>query len=525
MEASRVQRYLSAVVMVFAMTTFAGINEAAASTIEKWLIMPGPVVEGHAKFEETCDACHDPVTDRPQFELCTACHEDIGKDLADYKGFHGRLSETQRIECASCHAEHEGRDFEIVLLDEASFDHNLTDFELHGAHVEVACGDCHASGERHRDAGQTCFDCHRKDDPHERQLGDGCGNCHSVNNWTEAIFDHDLARFPLTGAHTTVECGACHVTEDFRDAGTECIDCHRQDDVHKGRNGTACLDCHVTDSWTNLTFNNLAVTGFALDGGHGGLACTDCHQAKDYLDLGGSTCNSCHVNDDVHEGRNGTDCASCHIVQSWKTTDFDHDRRTDFALPAGHRDLECTACHVGSVHDPIPRDCGGCHVEDDPHMGQLGTACEGCHAPDTWTARLWFDHDLTAFPLLGAHADTACDECHASAKFHDADDSCISCHRDDDPHDGGLGDQCDACHNPSTWEAWVFDHSLTNFELTGAHETLNCNDCHSDPGGKDPQISGDCVSCHRRDDPHAGRFGKNCANCHSTSNFTRIEGM
>ena len=522
-----IQRLLLGVAAVLVTMSCISPPSAQASTIEKWLVMPGPVVESHAEFEDECGACHNPATDQPQHELCVACHEDVGLDLSRYEGFHGHLLETERFECASCHAEHEGRDFKIVHLDEANFDHNQTDFELHGAHTDVACVDCHAPNERHRDAGTMCFDCHQKDDPHERRLGDACDSCHNVNNWFDTTFDHNLSAFPLTGAHKTVECNACHLSSDFTDAGTECIDCHREDDVHKGRNGTQCVDCHSTTSWSDLSFNHLAVTGFALDFGHSGLACMDCHRAKDYLDLDGSTCNSCHAADDVHEGRNGTDCASCHNVRNWRTTSFDHQTDTDFPLPAGHTDLACSSCHTSNVHDPVPRDCGGCHADDDPHEGQLGPRCEGCHVPDHWTARLWFDHDLTTFPLLGSHADVACDECHASAKFKDAQESCFDCHQDDDPHQGGLGPECGDCHNPSTWQSWVFDHNTqTSFPLTGAHEPLSCNDCHTGSTTTDnAAISDGCVSCHRRDDPHAGRFGNNCENCHTTDTFLRIEGM
>ena len=226
MERQRVQRCLLAAITVLTTMTILDARIAQGSTIEKWLIMPGPVVRSHAEFEEKCDSCHDPVSERPQHELCIACHENVGSDLSRYEGFHGRLKETERLECASCHTDHEGRDFVIVELDEASFDHKLTDFELHGAHADVPCGECHAPGELHRDAGSMCFDCHQDDDPHERRLGDACDACHTENDWFETAFDHDTTAFPLTGAHISVQCNACHFSDDFIDAGTECLDCH-----------------------------------------------------------------------------------------------------------------------------------------------------------------------------------------------------------------------------------------------------------------------------------------------------------
>jgi hypothetical protein len=32
-------------------------------------------------------------------------------------------------------------------------------------------------------------------------------------------------------------------------------------------------------------------------------------------------------------------------------------------------------------------------------------------------------------------------------------------------------------------------------------------------------VSTDCISCHRNDDPHKGRFGQDCAVCHSVSSW------
>jgi hypothetical protein len=32
------------------------------------------------------------------------------------------------------------------------------------------------------------------------------------------------------------------------------------------------------------------------------------------------------------------------------------------------------------------------------------------------------------------------------------------------------------------------------------------------------------VQCHRRDDPHGGRFGGDCGECHGTTSFAEIKG-
>lgn len=127
-----------------------------ASEIEKWLIMPGPVAAVHAETEAECDACHAPLSEVRQAELCVACHTEVGDDISSGSGFHGRMPEQDKTECAACHAEHEGRDMLIVDLDETTFDHNLTDFILRGAHTDAACKTCHADGELRRDAPTEC---------------------------------------------------------------------------------------------------------------------------------------------------------------------------------------------------------------------------------------------------------------------------------------------------------------------------------------------------------------------------------
>ena len=497
-----------------------------ASELEKWLIMPGDVTSAHAQIEADCGLCHSPLSDVSQVELCIDCHTEIGNDVELGLGLHGELAKTGNVECSDCHTDHEGRDMRITALDESTFDHSMTDFDLHGLHLGVACIDCHADGTSYRDAPSECASCHNDDDVHGQGLDIECGACHIAGGWQFARFEHTTTGFPLAGAHRALTCDACHATKDFSGAGNQCIDCHREDDVHGGRNGSQCAECHNDRAWDRVAFDHLSFTGFGLIGGHAGLECADCHRLPDHSGLGGSTCQSCHAGDDVHQGRFGLMCGSCHEVSDWGRARFDHARQAGFTLPAGHDALSCDSCHAGKLTDPVPADCAGCHQDDDPHLGQLGNDCESCHVASNWVAQLWFDHDLTSFPLLGAHSDVVCASCHETAAFHDAETDCASCHSDQDPHKGSLGDDCGSCHNASGWPSWTFDHStLTTFPLTGMHAGLDCSSCHVDETQSPGDLSADCNACHRRDDPHNGRFGNNCENCHSTSTFLRVEGL
>ena len=91
MEKRRVRRCFMALLMVLTLTALPDPRVAQASTIEKWLIMPGPVVSSHADVEDDCASCHDPLSDQPQYELCVVCHVEVGGDISNQAGFHGRL--------------------------------------------------------------------------------------------------------------------------------------------------------------------------------------------------------------------------------------------------------------------------------------------------------------------------------------------------------------------------------------------------------------------------------------------------
>jgi hypothetical protein len=331
--------------------------------------------------------------------------------------------------------------------------------------------------------------------------------------------------FPLLGEHAAASCASCHAGQEFAATPKQCADCHRADDAHGGRNGTQCGACHSAVGWPVTSFDHARLTGFALRGAHGSLSCESCHVESLAAALP-STCAGCHGADDPHGGRLGSDCGACHASTTWQTTRFDHAEATGFALAGAHAAVGCTSCHAAGVEAELGRECASCHGED-PHRGQLGARCESCHSQESWHAPLRFDHDLGAFPLLGKHAALECGQCHGSLAFHDAGATCAECHSADDPHGGAFGAACATCHNPVDWRAWTFDHATqTGFALTGAHSVLTCASCHGGgrAGGGQTAFAAApaCAECHRQDDPHGGRFGADCASCHSTDSFGEV---
>ena len=515
---------LLAIGLMLMFATFSANN--AHAQIET-LVMPGELIEGHAEVETECSSCHLAFERGKQPELCLACHEDVASDIDGKIGFHGLFEKAREENCANCHADHKGRDADVVNLDEGGFDHDFTDFPLQSGHASVGCVDCHDEGVKHREAPQECFSCHEPDNVHGEFVGTGCDGCHESTTWDDITFDHDTTDFRLIGHHVDVACGDCHEVETFEDTPSTCFGCHVEDDVHNGRSGEDCGNCHSPLDWSDTSFDHDRDTRFLLAGRHKELVCDDCHSADPFeetLDMG---CVSCHLEDDNHDDHFGDSCDTCHVPDDWEMVTFDHDRDTEYVLLGGHLTIECNDCHIEPIFEvTLATSCDSCHLDDDPHEGSVGTECAACHTEAKWEDPLFFDHDLTFFPLLGKHADNECEDCHESQAFKSTESACNTCHADEDPHRGNFPERCDSCHNPVAWDRWLFDHDIqTAFPLAGAHVGVACADCHRNSLEKMKAVDGSCGSCHRSDDVHDGEFGFDCGRCHSDVSFKEVRSL
>ena len=181
-----------------------------------------------------CASCH--VGGRKYRDApvkCVACHQKDDK----HKG-------TLGPNCVSCHTE-TGWKVE-------KFDHGNTRFPLLGAHARATCQSCHAD-QNFAATPRECVSCHLKKDVHRGALGTRCATCHDAVDWKPGFFDHSNTTFPLTGKHVNVACKSCHISP----AGsvklpTQCVACHRKDDVHKGGDGPECAQCHTAVGWKDL---------------------------------------------------------------------------------------------------------------------------------------------------------------------------------------------------------------------------------------------------------------------------------
>jgi hypothetical protein len=488
------------------------------------LIMPGPVIEGHADLEETCEKCHESFDKSSQRRLCLGCHDKVAGDVEAKTGYHGRFPGVGSNECKHCHTDHKGRDHDIVRLDPETFDHGYTDMALDGRHRRVACTACHKAGALYREAPSRCVDCHGDKDPHKGTLGEKCGECHDAGGWRKTSFDHAATDFPLKGSHRDVACTQCHVKADYKQTPTACVACHQLNDVHAGRYGRRCDSCHGEDKWKKTTFNHDRDTKFRLSGRHADVRCDACHPRRLYEDKVGGQCYDCHKADDPHRERFGRRCQECHNVRGWKSKSFDHQRDAGLELHGRHAKLDCVACHWSGVEKrETARVCIDCHGGDDAHKGELGRRCDSCHGEDDWTT-VRFDHGLARFPLIGLHAVVPCEECHLTAQFKQAPGECNDCHKAKDVHKGRFGAKCGDCHNPNGWRLWRFDHNTqTDFVLDGAHQGLSCHACHKESAGGNLEQSSECNACHSADDVHEGRFGPLCQRCHTTTRFGDVK--
>jgi len=448
--------------------------------------------------------------------------------------------------CAQCHLPDAWRPTKIS----ADFKHAPNRFPLEGAHSRVSCTTCH---KRLDFAGvsATCTSCHR--DFHQGELGANCSTCHSLRSFTDMAQmrqAHQVTAFPLTGVHAAVDCRSCHTPrapgqQAFVNLPTACETCHLQDyqkaaDPPHAAAGFPkdCATCHSPSGWHTAAFDH-AATQFPLTGAHRAVTCVGCHADKVYRGKP-TACASCHRADydktktPAHAAAGfPTTCETCHNTTAWDGAPFDHSK-TQFPLTGAHRAANCTACHADGVYVGKPTACVSCHQSDydkssPPHAASgFPTTCETCHNTTAWSGAV-FDHATTQFPLTGAHAAVNCSGCHADGVYKGKATTCVSCHQTQynqattPPHAAsGFPTTCETCHSTTAWPGASFNHSTTQFPLTGAHLAVNCTGCHADGVYKGKATT--CVSCHQTQynqttsPAHAAAgFPTTCETCHNTT--------
>ncbi len=501
-----------------------------------------PIYSGaHQGTWEQCIDCHNTPSDYSQF-TCTNCHVNPETD-EQHAAVTGYTYENSA--CLACHPTGSADDV---------FDHNLTNFPLTGAHIDVECLACHSQG--YAGTPTDCAACHQLDfeqttNPNHKvlNLSTDCIECHTTEpEWMPAKFDLHDQFWPLNGAHAAIanDCAACH-NGNYTNTPTDCIGCHQQDfdnatDPNHKANGfsTDCTQCHTETTWTPSTFNH-DQTAFPLTGAHIGVDCIDCHSAG--YEGTPTDCAACHQLDfdqainPNHQALNlSIDCMTCHTTEAgWNPATFDIHNQF-YELKGAHAAVanDCVDCHNGDYNN-TPNTCAGCHTEDynqttnpDHKAAQFPLECESCHTETAWTPST-FNHDQY-YPLTGEHKviENDCVACH-QGDYENTPNTCVGCHQQDfdetvNPNHRvlNLTTDCTTCHTTDAdWMPASFDIHDQFWPLNGAHAAIahDCAACHNGDYTNTPT---DCIGCHQQDfdnttDPNHKVLGfpTDCIICHT----------
>lgn len=343
------------------------------------------------------------------------------------------------------------------------------------------------------------------------------------------------------------ECSACHTSPwEAATMAERCLHCHEEiagelrdaSSLHgqllSHGSGLRCRECHpehrgpaapLTVMEDLSAFPHEAV-GFSLarhqrTAGGQPFQCADCHH-EDITTFRLDTCDVCHRQIDVqymsaHVLSFGAACLNCHDGVDRFDDDFDHSILS-FPLTGQHRQVDCAGCHSQARHAgdfaAAPTDCHACHRQDDAHAGRFGTDCAACHDTAGWPGAD-FDHNLSGFPLTGAHTTLSCESCHRGGLLEPLRTDCVACHDEPAFHTGLFGPDCASCHTTTAWTPAQFNGPHT-FPLNhGGGAT--CATCH--PSSLTAYT---CYGCHEHEEgdileehlDEGIRDIQNCAACH-----------
>ena len=302
----------------------------------------------------------------------------------------------------------------------------------------------------------------------------------------------------LDGKHAKITCEGCHTQpapagKAAAAVGTNCIGCHRRDDVHDGAFGPGCEQCHGTDDWKRVRTR----TGL-LESKRLALAWTLGHSSL--LTVGAAWGGSAmrrltHFRAAYHRvtvwfAALMLAClaagAGLTFAQTTISRNFDH-LKTGFALTGAHIQTRCESCHLNGLFQGTPRDCASCHVSGTRYSrgnvvrpaNHLPTtqACSICHNTKTYVG--------TTFNHQGVTAGT-CSTCHNGtsgatgkpANHIQTSASCDTCHRitawlpaSKFDHAGVVAGTCTSCHGTGKATGKSPTHMPTN-------ANQSCDDCH-----------------------------------------------
>jgi hypothetical protein len=490
---------------------FGGIAVILFSVQAYSQISPGELSRAHKLLDgmNNCTQCHN-LGKEISGEKCLHCHKEIQQRINAQHGFHFKK---KNEDCIECHKDHRGSDVSLLRWEKKNFSHEETGYVLEGKHRTLQCEQCHTK---------------------------------------QNIRDSDI-----------LNKGDAFMLKTFLGLQKECLSCHN--DEHRGQLGSKCMQCHSLEHWKPAEKFSHNETRFVLKGKHSNVRCSKCHDAEisgdairliKFKPLQFQQCNFCH--NDVHDGKLGARCHSCHSEEGWKNIaegKFNHSN-TRFPLLGKHRDVDCDQCHKEKRGEKKFSEkkfalCSDCHF--DYHRGDFLARkdkgkCDACHSVEGFSPSAFslIMHNETAFKLTGAHEKIKCNLCHKKENSGTKEESmqfrwnalrCQSCHSDIhyEQFASRMNDTgCLECHLTTTWKSLVFSHDSTAFPLIGLHQAIPCKECHKivnlQSNFKHIQYAGtakQCYACHT--DIHFGQFNRvesnqtMCEQCHSARGWRLLQ--
>ena len=457
--------------------------------------------------------------------------------------------------CSRCH---NPRTWIIEKIEDL---HRVGKFPLLGNHAKADCRQCHKSAAilKFEPLGIRCYDCHSSNyfssnypNHVKANFSTDCQQCHNLTSqsWSTTSVNHDF--FPLSGAHNIANCFSCHSQGSYKGLSQECYSCHskKYEAVNLPNHITLnfsidCKQCHTTTtgSWKDATFSDHDLV-YPLVGAHNTIRniCTKCH-SNGYSSIV-RQCVSCHqlnydtaVNPNHKSAQFSNQCETCHLASSWKPATFDHDGKYFPVYSGSHKSkwANCSDCHIDQTNYKN-FECINCHEHakssmDSEHQGVNGYSyqsrvCFNCHPQGNKEGVI--NHSLTKFPLVGAHNSVPCNQCHQTT-YSGTSTKCESCHQAKyatAPNHVATSYpiDCVQCHTSVSWKQIIYNHSITNFPLLGAHVTASCNSCHTT---KLSGTSSVCYACHQSNYTSAPNhvsqgFPQTCEQCHSTTDWKTV---
>jgi nitrate/TMAO reductase-like tetraheme cytochrome c subunit len=273
-----------------------------------------------AHINVRCAQCHATAYKGTAKE-CYGCHQADFRSVIDPNHISNNFDQN----CAICHTN--------TTWKPATFNHSTSAFPLTGAHLAVACIDCHRSG--YDNTSKDCYACHQDvfsaaTDPDHKlaNFSHVCTGCHSTTVWRPSTYNHNVTGYALTGAHTSVRCVSCHATK-YDGTSSSCSACHTADyntatnPNHKTLGfPTSCQTCHRLTTWQDVTWNHDGPYFPIYSGKHNGRwsTCSVCHTNSGNFAV--FSCFNCHehnqtkMNDKHQNMKNysyvSSACYNCH---------------------------------------------------------------------------------------------------------------------------------------------------------------------------------------------------------------------